>query len=79
MAEPDPDRTRPEFTSAELEQMFHGFLKDGDAKGVEAALTVMTRVDPDRAIYLYELLKKAFTVLEFLGLHEPIERGGTDG
>lgn len=57
-----------EFTGEQLEEIFHAALKAGDAKGVEAALTVMCAVDAPRAMKLYNDLKDALTVIKVLGL-----------
>lgn len=56
-----------EFTADQLEEVFHAALAAGDAKGVEAALLVMTTVDPYRAGYLYETLEVALAVASGLG------------
>lgn len=57
---------RHEFTGKQLEEIFHAALGAGDIKGVEAALTVMVRVDAPRAIRLWDLLKRAKVIAEFL-------------
>jgi Lon protease-like protein len=46
----EPDLTNPDT----LEAIFHAALKAGDARGVEAALTVMAPIDPRRAERLLE-------------------------
>lgn len=61
-----PAAAEPEFTGEQLEEIFHEALKAGDVKGVEAALTVMCGVDPERAIRLYNTLKEAIIIAEFL-------------
>jgi hypothetical protein len=43
----------------QVEAMFHAALKEGDTQGVEAAITVMLRLDPRRAIALWDDLKLA--------------------
>lgn len=50
------------WTADEVEAMFHAALKAGDVKGVEAALTVLVRVDPDRAVALWDDLTLAVNV-----------------
>lgn len=47
------------WTADQVEEMFHAALKAGDAKGVEAALTVMLRLDSRRAVALWDDLKLA--------------------
>lgn len=47
------------YTAEQLETVFHAALQAGDVKGVEAALLVMTRVDPHRAGELFDDLKVA--------------------
>ena len=47
------------YTADELETLFHECLKRGDAKGVEAALTLMASTDPRRAQRLYDALETA--------------------
>lgn len=54
------------FTGDQLEEIFHAALSEGDAKGVEAALTVMCGVDPHRAVKLYNDLKEALIITRFL-------------
>lgn len=43
----------------DCERIFHAALSAGDARGVEAALTVMAAVDPHRAGHLLELTRLA--------------------
>lgn len=50
------------FTPDECEQLFHAALEAGDARGVEAALTVLAVQDPHRAGYLLELTRFALTL-----------------
>jgi hypothetical protein len=57
-----------EWTAAQLEQVFHAALEDGDTKGVEAALTLLSGKDPARAVRLYEDLTFALRVVEVLRL-----------
>lgn len=45
------------WTADELETMFHAALADGDVRGVEAALSLLARVDAHRASDLYDALK----------------------
>lgn len=52
--------------------MFHGALSAGDAQGVEAALTVMTSVDPRRAVRLFDDMK---TALAFVSMLRGEDRG----
>jgi len=47
------------WTVAQIEQMFYAALRAGDAKGVDAALKVMTRLDPVRAGTLFDALSRA--------------------
>lgn len=51
-----PDWTRDPDA---LERVFLAALSKGDAKGVEAALTLMAPCDPDRAQRLYDELTAA--------------------
>ena len=46
-------------TADALECVFHKALSEGDARGVEAALTLMASKDPRRAQRLYDDLKLA--------------------
>ena len=46
-------------TPDQLEVIFHGALKAGDAKGVEAALRVLAVDDPRRAQLLLDALELA--------------------
>jgi hypothetical protein len=53
-----PD-ARPEFTADQCEEILHTALSAGDARGVEAALTVMAVRDPHRAQALLDLTQVA--------------------
>jgi hypothetical protein len=52
-----------------LERLFHQILETGDAKGVEAVLTLMVAADPARAVRLHDELRDALVVAKFLGGH----------
>lgn len=47
------------WTADALECVFHKALSEGDARGVEAALTLMAPKDPRRAQRLYDEMKLA--------------------
>jgi len=49
-----------------LERVFHAALERGDATGVEAALTLMSGVDPGRMVRLANELRDALVVAKFL-------------
>ncbi len=51
----EPDFKNPDV----LEEIFHAALKAGDVRGVEAALTVMSPIDPHRAQRLLDGTKGA--------------------
>lgn len=53
MAEPIP------WTSDQVAEMFHAAVRAGDAKGVEAAISVLLRIDQRRAIELWDDLQAA--------------------
>lgn len=67
---PDP---KPEWSRDpdKLEEIFHAALQQGDAKGVEAALTLMSGCDPRRAARLFDDLKTALAVAPLLSTNEP--------
>ena len=50
------------WTADQVEQMFHAALKAGDAKGVDAAIRVMLRLDSRRGIDLYDDLQAALRI-----------------
>lgn len=52
------------WTADQVEQMFHAAVKAGDAEGVEAAITVLLRLDQPRAIRLWDDLQ---AVLRLVG------------
>jgi hypothetical protein len=52
------------FTADELEWMFRSALRDGDIRGVEAALTVMAGQDPRRAQRLFDETRAALAVIQ---------------
>lgn len=54
------------FSADDLEQIFHAAVKAGDARAVEAALTVLCGLDPQRAVRLHDDLKFALRVAEVL-------------
>ncbi len=57
--------TEPDFKDPDvLEQIFHAALKAGDARGVEAALTVMAPLDPHRAERLFEATKAGLAMAQ---------------
>jgi hypothetical protein len=53
-----PD-ARSELTADQCEEIFHAALSAGDARGAEAALTVMAVRDPHRAQELLDLTRVA--------------------
>jgi hypothetical protein len=55
-----PDLKNPDV----LEQIFHTALGKGDIRGVEAALTVMATVDPQRAQRLFDDTKAALALAQ---------------
>jgi hypothetical protein len=63
--------TRHEWTPDLCEAAFHAALKAGDARGVEAALTVMAPQDADRAKRLLNSVRAALALAAVI-------RGGTD-
>ena len=58
--------TAIDWTADELETFFRIALKTGDAKGVEAALTLMCSVDARRAVELYDDLKTGIAIVSML-------------
>ncbi len=61
---PSPDR---------CEEIFYAALEAGDAKGVEAALLVMTPQDPRRAARLLDNLTTALAVAAGIRKAEEVE------
>lgn len=51
-----------EFTADQCERLFHAALAAGDARGVEAALTVMAPQDPYRAERLLNSIRMALAI-----------------
>jgi hypothetical protein len=58
--------TIDDLTADTLEEIFHAALGKGDAKGVEAALTLMAIKDPHRAQRLLDGLREAVEVRQAL-------------
>lgn len=56
--------TSPLPTPDECEQIFHAALTAGDARGVEAALTLMTPQDPHRAQLLLDTVRFALEIAQ---------------
>ncbi len=54
----EPDLTNPDT----LEAIFYAALKAGDARGVEAALTVMAPIDPYRAERLLNAVRAGLAI-----------------
>jgi hypothetical protein len=51
------------WSADDLERVFHKALSEGDARGVEAALTLMAPKDPRRAQRLYDNLSTALDLI----------------
>ncbi|HZM84350.1 MAG TPA: hypothetical protein VFC19_52185 [Candidatus Limnocylindrales bacterium] len=51
-----------QFSPDDLERVFHAALAAGDARGVEAALTLLAPLDPRRAQRLFDDTKRALAI-----------------
>lgn len=51
-----------ELTADQCEEIFHAALRRGDARGVEAALTLLAALDPRRAASLFDQIRLALSV-----------------
>jgi hypothetical protein len=59
-SEPGPDINS--LTADDCEQMFHASLRNGDTRGVDAALRLLAVRDPHRAQDLLDLTRMALTI-----------------
>lgn len=66
-----------EVTADQLEEIFHEVLKRGDAKGVEATLTMLAVKDPHRAQRLLDLTRAALVVVK--SFTDQVERAVATG
>jgi hypothetical protein len=54
----------PEFTPDDCVKIFHAALQTGDARGVEAALTLLAVLDPHRAQNLLDTARVAVAIAQ---------------
>jgi predicted short-subunit dehydrogenase-like oxidoreductase (DUF2520 family) len=62
-----------QISAHDLETALHNALSAGDIEAVEVFLRALLRVDPRRAIKVYDELKDPLTVVRVLGLSEEEE------
>lgn len=72
------DSMKTRFDADTCERIFYAALKEGDIKGVEAALRVMAPQDPQRAQRLLDSLRDALAIRNGAGScgHPPQESMG---